>query len=233
MIIYKTTNLINGKYYVGKDEKNNPEYLGSGKILKQSISKHGIEKFKKEILEYCTNKDELKEREIYWINTLSATTLGYNITEGGSGGRTKFNDIYQYNKTGEFVKKWGSASEIEKVLGFDSSAILKVCKGKLLSTKGFIWSYEYKDKVDSYNNSKTVKTLQYNKNGYFIKEWNSIIEIQKYYNISDRHIQITLDNSNKTAKGFIWIRKKTKIIDKIEVPKSKYFNNQNAKKNKI
>jgi hypothetical protein len=35
MIIYKTTNLVNGKYYVGKDEKNNPEYLGSGKILEQ------------------------------------------------------------------------------------------------------------------------------------------------------------------------------------------------------
>jgi uncharacterized protein YegL len=37
-------------------EKNNTEYLGSGKILKQSISKHGVKQFKKEVLEYCTNK---------------------------------------------------------------------------------------------------------------------------------------------------------------------------------
>ena len=63
-----------------------------------------------------------------------------------------------------------------------------------------------------------------------MKEWNSVTEIQKYYNISDRQIQITLDNPNKTAKGFIWLRKKTNIKDKIEIPKSKYFNNQNAKK---
>ena len=33
MIIYKTINLLNGKVYVGKDEKNNPNYYGSGKIL--------------------------------------------------------------------------------------------------------------------------------------------------------------------------------------------------------
>ena len=56
MVIYKTTNLLNGKFYIGKDEKNNPEYLGSGKILKQSISKHGVEQFKKEILEKIYGK---------------------------------------------------------------------------------------------------------------------------------------------------------------------------------
>lgn len=230
MVIYKTTNLLNGKYYIGKDEKNNPDYLGSGKILKAAINKNGRDYFKKEILEICKTREILNDREKYWIESLSATTLGYNITEGGTGGRTKFNEIYQYNKTGEFIKKWSSASEIEKVLGFDSSAILKVCKGKLLSTKGFIWSYEYNDKTNPYTNPKTVKILQYDKEGYFIKEWNSIIEVQKTFNISDRHIQITLDNPNKTAKGFIWIRKKEKITNKIEVPKSGYFNNKNAKK---
>jgi hypothetical protein len=32
MIIYKTTNLINGRFYVGSDKYNNPKYLGSGKL---------------------------------------------------------------------------------------------------------------------------------------------------------------------------------------------------------
>ena len=41
MVIYKTTNLLNGKYYIGKDEKNNSDYLGSGKILKLAINKNG------------------------------------------------------------------------------------------------------------------------------------------------------------------------------------------------
>ena len=80
MVIYKTTNLLNGRYYIGKDEKNNPDYLGSGKILKLAINKNGRENFKKEILEVCQTRKILNDREKYWIKSLSATTLGYNIT---------------------------------------------------------------------------------------------------------------------------------------------------------
>lgn len=225
MIIYKTTNLINGKYYIGKDEKNNPEYLGSGKILKQSISKHGVTNFKKEILEACKTKEELNEREVYWINALSATTLGYNITDGGTGGRTKFNKIYQFDKSGALIKEWDSAAEINRVLKFHQSSILKACKGKLLSVNGFIWSYN--DKTTPFVDTRAIKALQYDKNGYFIKEWNSIVEIKKEYGISDRHIQTTLDKPNLTAKGFIWLRKTDIIKDKIEIPKSGRLNNKN------
>lgn len=89
MIIYKTTNLINGKIYIGKDSKNNPNYYGSGLILKQSIKKYGKENFKKEILEYCIDKNHLNEREIFWIDAFnSIVPNGYNITNGGAGGDT-------------------------------------------------------------------------------------------------------------------------------------------------
>lgn len=88
MVIYKTTNLINGKFYIGKDKHNNPNYLGSGKILKQAISKYGKANFKKEILEECEDYTIWLEREKYWIKELSATTYGYNIAAGGLGGDT-------------------------------------------------------------------------------------------------------------------------------------------------
>jgi len=230
MIIYKTTNLVNGKFYIGKDEKNNPNYLGSGKILKIAIKKYGTENFKKEILEECNNKKELNEKEKYWITTLSATTLGYNIAEGGTGGKTKFNTthVYQFNKNGDFIKEWNSAAEVERTLGIDQSAVIKACKRKLLSVKGFMWSYE--NNIKSFSDTRKIKILQYDKNGCFIKEWDSIVDVKKAYEICDRHIQLVLDKPNKTAKGFIWLRKKEKIIDKIEVPKSGYFNNKNAKK---
>ena len=42
MIIYQTTNLLNGKIYVGQDAKDNPNYYGSGIILERSIKKYGI-----------------------------------------------------------------------------------------------------------------------------------------------------------------------------------------------
>jgi hypothetical protein len=90
MVIYKTTNLINGKFYIGKDSKNNPDYIGSGVILERAIKKHGIHNFKKEILEVCSNDAELNEREIYWIKYYKSTDrkIGYNLTEGGTGGDT-------------------------------------------------------------------------------------------------------------------------------------------------
>jgi hypothetical protein len=42
MIIYKTINLINNKIYIGQDIKNNPKYLGSGKLLKLCMENQGI-----------------------------------------------------------------------------------------------------------------------------------------------------------------------------------------------
>jgi len=90
MIIYKTTNLINGKIYIGKDEKNSDTYIGSGKILKAAIKKYGRSNFSKEVLEQCNSRIELCEREKYWIETYNSRNpqIGYNITTGGSGGDT-------------------------------------------------------------------------------------------------------------------------------------------------
>jgi group I intron endonuclease len=92
MVVYKTTNLLNGKIYVGKDESNSDWYLGSGFILKRAIEKYGKANFKKEILEYCDSRDLLEEREKYWIKELKATdpNIGYNVAEGGTGGNTFF-----------------------------------------------------------------------------------------------------------------------------------------------
>ena len=57
-IIYKTTNLINGKIYVGMHSTDNLNdgYLGSGWILKQAIKKYGKENFKREVLLVLSNR---------------------------------------------------------------------------------------------------------------------------------------------------------------------------------
>jgi len=94
MFIYKTTNKINGKIYIGKLVRESKVYLGSGKILKQSIKKYGKDNFIREIIEYCDCKFKLKEREKFWINYYNSTdrNVGYNITKGGDGGST--NDFF-------------------------------------------------------------------------------------------------------------------------------------------
>lgn len=103
MIIYKITNLINNKIYVGKDIRNNPNYFGSGIAIRNAIKKYGKENFKKEILETCKTEKSLCKREKFWIKKLkSFKPIGYNISEGGNGGNTllymsdaKKNKIYK------------------------------------------------------------------------------------------------------------------------------------------
>lgn len=87
MIIYKTTNLVNGKIYIGQDSRDNPKYLGSGVILAKAIKKNGYANFKKETLEICESKVELNAREKFWIVYFDAMNpeIGYNLTEGGEG----------------------------------------------------------------------------------------------------------------------------------------------------
>lgn len=102
--IYKTTNLVNGKIYVGQHKgKYTPEYLGSGILINRAIEKYGVENFKNEVLEWCTDKDNLCEQEKYWIKTLKPfpnNGKGYNLSAGG-----EFGDITA-GYTEEQIKEW-------------------------------------------------------------------------------------------------------------------------------
>jgi len=82
--IYKITNDLNGKRYIGKSRKDNPNYYGSGIAISRAIQKYGKENFTKEILERCSN-ETVDERERYYI---SLEQPEYNIAAGGNGGDT-------------------------------------------------------------------------------------------------------------------------------------------------
>lgn len=86
-VIYKTTNLINGKWYIGKNATNRSHYLGSGTQLIRAIEKYGRENFKKEILAEATTEEELNELEIHYIKITNAVAdpMSYNIASGGQG----------------------------------------------------------------------------------------------------------------------------------------------------
>jgi hypothetical protein len=87
--IYKTTNLVNGKYYIGMHSTDNLEdgYIGSGKRLWYSINKYGKHNFKCEILEMLPDRRSLKERESILVNEQRIQDpLCMNIVYGGGGG---------------------------------------------------------------------------------------------------------------------------------------------------
>ena len=87
--IYKTTNKINGKFYVGMHSTNNLNdgYLGSGKRLRRSIHKNGVENFNIEYLEFFDTRTDLVNREKELVNEdLLKDPMCMNLKPGGEGG---------------------------------------------------------------------------------------------------------------------------------------------------
>lgn len=210
MIIYKTTNLINGKIYIGKDERNCQSYIGSGLLISRAIVKYGKENFIKEILETCLTVEELNLREKYWIKQYNSRdkTIGYNITVGGDGGLTSPID---------------KLSEISKNLWADPEYVKKQMesrKKRVYRQKGdYNHSKETKEKLKISHSGKT-HTEEHNENikkGNLEKRVYSIIkcvetdQIFKSINEAKRwlgkgDIQGCLDGRQETAGGYHWKR---------------------------
>ena len=126
--IYLTTNLVNGKKYIGQHKltKVRDYYLGSGKIIKQAIKKYGYQNFKKERLEICNTLEEANIREQYWISFYDAVDSEefYNLAKGGSTGGLEYYHEYlkehpekrieHENNRLMALKKWQEANK-EKV----------------------------------------------------------------------------------------------------------------------
>lgn len=83
--IYKTTNLLNGKYYIGAHQTKNLDdgYMGSGVALKKAIEKYGKKSFNTEILHIVDSKEKMYELEKELVSINENT---YNLTAGGEGG---------------------------------------------------------------------------------------------------------------------------------------------------
>ena len=88
-LIYKITNNLDNKIYVGKHktEDKNDDYFGSGLLLGRAVEKHGKENFKKEILFECSSVEEMNQKEADIVDEdFIARNDTYNIKLGGQGG---------------------------------------------------------------------------------------------------------------------------------------------------
>ena len=88
-LIYKITNKLDNKIYIGSHKTNNIDdsYMGSGKYLNHAYNKHGIENFIKEILFVFDNATDMYDKEAELVDVTFLTEENtYNLKQGGFGG---------------------------------------------------------------------------------------------------------------------------------------------------
>ena len=92
MIIYKVTNKINGKIYIGQTTRplnqRMSEHLANGRTsyFDRALRKYGIQSFDVDVIDNAETKEELNEKEKYYIEFFNCKVPnGYNLTDGGEG----------------------------------------------------------------------------------------------------------------------------------------------------
>lgn len=153
--IYKTTNLINNRSYIGKKQKEvfDPTYYGSGLILKEAIKKYGKENFSIEILNWATTAVELNKLEELYIDRHRLVNDLYNIAKGGDGGDTLINhpekdSIVKRRNTG--LTNWHQSLTTEEKL-LRGKKISQSKKGKPNGHSGLSQSKETIEKIRKSN----------------------------------------------------------------------------------
>lgn len=190
-VIYKVTNNLNGKVYIGQKRLSRENfiksrYFGSGKYIKLSIKKYGLDNFSREVLDECDSQDKLDEKEKYWIGFYgSLSPNGYNIVNGAWGGSNggQNKGIHWSSevtkKTSETLKKKYASGEITAYM--KGRTVSEDTKDKIRSKrKNQIFSRESIDravesrketaKINGYwHTEETKKIISEKKRAYMIE----------------------------------------------------------------
>ena len=194
--IYITTNLINGKRYLGQksfdkygDYKN---YLGSGVTLQKAIDKYGRENFNRNIITFCYSKEELNKAEYDFSAFLNVVESDdwYNLVYGG-GTTTGY---HLTDKTKEKISKIKTGKHLSE---YHKTRISE-------SLKGTTFSEEHKKKIANAmtgkksSRAKAVLCIELN------REFTSSYDVKKELGISNTCVLNVCNGKQKTAGGYHW-----------------------------
>ncbi|MCK9482337.1 MAG: GIY-YIG nuclease family protein [Bacteroidia bacterium] len=201
--IYKITNIVNGKLYIGKTNgsvedrwkshlKDSKKESLSKRPLYHAIKFYGEENFTIEQIEECS-VSESSEREKYWISFFdSYHGEGYNGTIGGEG-VTRID----YDLVVSVYEEVQNQTEVAKKLNIDVCSVRRILKDKKINTLTL-------QEVGRKYNGNAID--MYDLSGNFIKTFQSskeaALEITGKNN--GTHIMEVCKRKRKTAYGFVW-----------------------------
>lgn len=237
--IYKITNVLNGKVYIGQSidiETRWKQHIDEGKRLRHktklyyAMNEYGIDNFHFEIIELCeSNQDILNQKERYWINYYDSYNNGYNSTLGGQG-----EDSWIYNP--KLIQKlWDegyTVKEIQDIIGCGKTLVnLRLTGYKDYNAHTSHRRSIYK-KLKSDKRKLTKKQLQYFGNSYPVHQYTLLGEYVASYPSqeqaatdnnwsSPQNIGNCITKGHKTAYGYQWSKIKVDKMSPVVKPHSK------------
>jgi len=218
--IYKITNQVNGKFYVGMTRKklkyrfNNHCYdaliRNSNSYFHKAIRKYGKENFIIEEVEVC--EKNLPDREVFWISKLKPD---YNQTIGGDNGILGFRHTEETKNFLSEKRKGKYTGEKNPFYGQHHTQktkdkLSKMRKGQP-SPCGFAGKYHKEESKSKTSqtlkknpNVKRIKVFQYDIEGNFLREFQSISDASKFVGTTPSNIKYTCEGKFKHCKGYKW-----------------------------
>lgn len=211
-IVYETTNLINGKIYVGIHKTKDPNifdgYIGNGVYITQpytyqysktafqcAVKKYGPSNFKRKTLAVFNTIEEASDLEEQIVNEkFLARNDVYNMILGGLGGclvsqRIK---VYQYDLNGNYIDEYESFADAALNVGCDYTLISFAVKRKTKAKNSF-WNTDKLDKINlsEYNLglNHAVKVYFYSLDGKFLNEYKSQMEAERETGVSSSYVR--------------------------------------------
>ena len=191
-LIYKITNLLNGKIYIGQtrtslSQRMNKHYSQGKKEgqtgIDGAIFKYGKENFSVEILEYCLI-EELDERERFYINYYNSYNNGYNLTKGGQDGAGAAKD-FSIEDVYKKLEQFGSIRGAAKALNCCERTL-----SNFMKNHNIISPYKNQGRVENIlgkgkpfqqgDQTKKVYCLELNKTFSSLKECSEFLINHKY-----------------------------------------------------
>ncbi len=213
--IYKITNLVNGKLYVGQTVRSLGERWADHKRdalngidfpLYFAIRKYGVDNFIVDPLDSAISLKELNKKEIFWIkelNSLSRNGKGYNVLEGGLG-FTNINAEPTINLTTGV--KFDSAKEMAEYYGLTYSRTVRCLRGEAKNSNGHIFRYRDDKKQERANVREAFLNSKDNRKNTIIcldtnESFDSIKSASEKLNVSRTSIGNNLNKLSKQAGG--------------------------------
>ena len=233
-IVYQTTNKVNGKLYIGVHKTENPNifdgYIGNGIYVgyklenpktayQHALKKYGYNSFIRTTLKVFDTEEEAYklEGELVTLDFIRQDN-NYNIKTGGIHGCWNYKIVYQFDYSGNLIKKWDSVSDIIEHYSCCDSRIRMAVNNKYSAFESY-WSFSDKlENIEDYRKSNQSETYQFDQKGNLIQVFKSTAEASRILGYNQGSLNEAI-SKKKLHKGCYWTKDPDNIFNIIKVNK--------------